>query len=229
MARSYQQFCPMAAALDAIGERWALLIVRELMLGSRSFTQLADALAGIGTDILTARLRSLEDAVVLHRIGEGRRRRYALTDEGRALQGVLAELSRWGAARLPPPHSPDDVSTRTALTALVLDAQPIPTGLDGTYEVTCGQDIALVTVRATDLTLDSADKAGADSTMAKIALSRAGLLALIGGTSANKLLRAGELAIDGHKRKAIALINALAAPELIAPLTAGRPRSSTPA
>ena len=218
MARSYEQFCPMAAALDAIGARWALLVVRELMLGPRSFTQLTEALAGIGTDILTARLRSLEHAGVVHRIGEGRRRDYALTDEGRALQAVLSELARWGAARLAPLRNPNEVSTRTALTALLLDARPIPTGLEGTYEIKSGQDVALVSVRGTKLMLDSANEAEADSTVASMLLTRAGLFALILGTKARSLLEGGKLEIHGQKRKAIALIDALAAPELIEPM-----------
>ena len=58
--KRYGQYCPVAHALDQIGDRWALLIVRELMLGQRRFTDLADALPGIGSNILTARLRSLD-------------------------------------------------------------------------------------------------------------------------------------------------------------------------
>ena len=58
--KRYGQYCPVAHALDQIGDRWALLIVRELMLGQRRFTDLADALPGIGSNILTARLRGLE-------------------------------------------------------------------------------------------------------------------------------------------------------------------------
>lgn len=65
----------MASALDLIGDRWALLVVRELMLGPRRFTELAAGLPGIGSDILTARLRGLADAGVLSRSGTGRRQR----------------------------------------------------------------------------------------------------------------------------------------------------------
>src|SRR5918992_527194 len=58
--RSYEQYCTMARALDVVGERWTLLIVRELMLGPRRFTDLLDNLAGIGRNLLTARLRRME-------------------------------------------------------------------------------------------------------------------------------------------------------------------------
>ena len=58
--KTYGQYCPVAHALDQVGDRWELLIVRELMLGQRRFTDLAEALPGIGSNILTSRLRDLE-------------------------------------------------------------------------------------------------------------------------------------------------------------------------
>src|SRR5919106_4609381 len=85
MPRSYEQHCSLALALDVVGDRWALLIVRDLLLGPRRFGELLEGLPGIGTDILTARLRDLEaDGVVSRRI-EGRASWYQLTDEGKAL------------------------------------------------------------------------------------------------------------------------------------------------
>src|SRR5918994_1461145 len=65
--KRYGQYCPVAHALDQIGDRWALLIVRELMLGQRRFTDLGDALPGIGSNILTARLRSLDTAGIVRK------------------------------------------------------------------------------------------------------------------------------------------------------------------
>src|SRR5258708_19337637 len=124
----------MAAALNAVGDRWALLVIRELMLGPRRFGELVDGLEGVATDILTARLRSLEEAGVLRREGEGRRQRYELTSEGRALRPVLVELSRWGAHRLTPPTSPEDVPPRVALAAVLLDAPPMPLEIRGRSE-----------------------------------------------------------------------------------------------
>ena len=65
--KSYSQYCPVAHALDLVGERWALLIVRELMLGQRRYTDLAEALPKIGTNILAARLRDLEAAGIVRK------------------------------------------------------------------------------------------------------------------------------------------------------------------
>ena len=100
VGRTYDQYCPIAHALGAVGERWSLLIVRELLHGQRRYTDLADALPGIGTNILAARLRELEAAGVV-----AKRRLlpptpatvYELTEKGRGLHPVLHELARWGA------------------------------------------------------------------------------------------------------------------------------------
>ncbi len=105
--RSYGQYCTLASALDVVGERWTLLIVRELMIGPRRFTDLLANLPGIGKNLLTERLRLLEDEGVLLR----RRlpppadsRVYELTADGRALGPALAELGRWGLGRVGSPH-----------------------------------------------------------------------------------------------------------------------------
>jgi DNA-binding HxlR family transcriptional regulator len=103
--RSYNQYCSLAEALDVIGERWTLLVVRELSLGPRRFGQLLENLPGMGRNLLTARLRHLEDE------GLARRRDglYELTEEGRELGPALAELSRWGVRRRLGPPRPGQV------------------------------------------------------------------------------------------------------------------------
>ena len=102
--RSYAQYCGLAAALDVIGERWALLIVRDLAPGPRRFTDLFDGLPGISTDLLTDRLRSLETAGAVCR-REVRTpvpaQLYELTDRGIELARLAGQLARWGAPLLP--------------------------------------------------------------------------------------------------------------------------------
>jgi DNA-binding HxlR family transcriptional regulator len=98
--RSYEQYCAVAKALDVIGERWTLLILRDLVhLGPRRYTDLLGALPGIGTNLLASRLRYLEESGVVQR------RRlpppaatvvYELTDMGRGLEPALIALGRWG-------------------------------------------------------------------------------------------------------------------------------------
>jgi len=105
--RSYGQYCTLASALDVVGERWTLLIVRELMIGPRRFKDLTANLPGIGKNLLTERLRFMEDEGLLHR------RRlpppadsqvYELTADGRALGPALVALGTWGMGRVGSPH-----------------------------------------------------------------------------------------------------------------------------
>jgi DNA-binding HxlR family transcriptional regulator len=100
-ARSYDDRCGTARALDIIGERWALLIVRDLLFGPKRFGTLRSGLSGVSPNVLSQRLHELEDAGIV------RRDRlpppadvpvYALTARGRALEPVLVELGRWGSA-----------------------------------------------------------------------------------------------------------------------------------
>jgi DNA-binding HxlR family transcriptional regulator len=99
VSREYGQPCSLAFALDSVGERWSLLIVRELMLGPLRFRDLARAVGGAPSDVLTKRLRDLEaDGVVTRRELDGpvAATVYELTALGRALEGPLLELARWG-------------------------------------------------------------------------------------------------------------------------------------
>ena len=106
-ARSYAQLCGIATALDVIGDRWAPLIVRDLLLGPLRFGDLAEGLPGIGTNTLTARLKHLEAAGVVQRRLlplPDRGTVYELTAYGRELEPILLALGRWGTrsmGRLP--------------------------------------------------------------------------------------------------------------------------------
>jgi len=104
--RSYGDACGIARALDLVGERWALMVVRELLLGPKRFTDVRAGLPHVSPDVLAQRLRDLEQAGVVHH------RRlpppygsqvYELTPRGRALEPVLIELGRWGGANAPEP------------------------------------------------------------------------------------------------------------------------------
>jgi DNA-binding HxlR family transcriptional regulator/putative sterol carrier protein len=99
----YQQYCALARTLDVAGDRWALLIVRELAPGPRRFTDLIDGLPGISRKLLTERLRGLEsDGIVRRRElpPPAARQVYELTDDGRDLATAMAPLIAWGVRRL---------------------------------------------------------------------------------------------------------------------------------
>ena len=112
MRKRYEQYCPVAHALDLVGERWALLVVRELMHGPKRYTDLADALPGIGTNILASRLRDLEAGGVVSKRTlppPAASRVYELTEYGRELRPALRELALWGARSLGPPTEEDEL------------------------------------------------------------------------------------------------------------------------
>jgi DNA-binding HxlR family transcriptional regulator len=106
--RSYKQHCGLAVALDLLGERWTLLIMRDLLPGPRRFTDLFAGFSGISTDLLADRLRKLEDSGVVRK----RKLRhpvpanvYELTELGEQLRPALAALASWGSSLLPDPDS----------------------------------------------------------------------------------------------------------------------------
>ena len=98
--RTYGDRCGIARALDAVGDRWALLVVRELLLGPKRFTDLRAGLPKVSPDVLAQRLRELEAAGVLRRDSlppPAASRIYELTERGRELKTVILELGRWGS------------------------------------------------------------------------------------------------------------------------------------
>jgi DNA-binding HxlR family transcriptional regulator len=106
MSKRYEQYCPIACTLGVVGERWTLLVVRELMYGPKRYTDLVDHLPGIGTNILAARLKELEAAGLVERRKlppPAASTVYELTPTGHRLRPVLHELARFGARLMGPP------------------------------------------------------------------------------------------------------------------------------
>lgn len=95
-SRGYHQHCGLARALDRVGERWTLLIVRDLLLGPRRYSQLLDSLQGITTNLLAKRLKSMQAQGILEKLGNGPATRYRLSPLGALLEPAVMELARWG-------------------------------------------------------------------------------------------------------------------------------------
>ncbi|GAA4600839.1 winged helix-turn-helix transcriptional regulator [Actinoallomurus liliacearum] len=153
--RNYGDACAAAHALDLVGERWALLVVRELLFGPKRFSDLRSGLPNAGPNRLSQRLRELEDSGVVRRrkLGPpGRFWVYELTDWGRQLQPVLVHLGRWG--RLSPFRDLEaDISVDALMLALHGDFDPEASGgLTATYALVFGDDH--VTVRVSDGRID---------------------------------------------------------------------------
>src|SRR5918992_5412949 len=134
MARRYAQFCPVAHALELVGERWALLVVRELLNGPKRYTDLAAALPGIGTNILAGRLRDLEAGGIVQKRRlppPAAAQVYELTPYGQELREPLYALARWGAKSLGPPASDDALTPGwlvNAVRAICVGGERVPSG-----------------------------------------------------------------------------------------------------
>jgi DNA-binding HxlR family transcriptional regulator len=145
VAKNYEQYCPVAHALELVGERWSLLIVRELLKGPKRYTDLAAALPRIGTNVLAARLKDLEGCGVI-----AKRRLppptpaqvYELTPYGVALRPVMRELARWGLHSLPAPTDEDALVPGWLPDAL--DTFFAPVAPDGTFEFRIGDEVAAI-------------------------------------------------------------------------------------
>lgn len=109
--RSYEQFCGLARALDVVGERWTLLIIRELLLGARRYSDLLSSLPGITTNLLADRLKELTAAGI---VTDG----YELTELGAALEPAIMELARWGGRFMDAPKKSDTVDPGWMLLSL---------------------------------------------------------------------------------------------------------------
>lgn len=196
--RSYRDLCGIARALDVVGERWALLVVRELLFGPKRFADLHRGLPGMSQNVLTQRLRELEESGVL------RRRRglppatglvYELTEHGRDLEPVLLALGRWGSPMPAGPDSADELSPDALITALRTTFQPnTATGLNGTIQLHLPGDAFVLTIH--DATLSAARGDGpADAVLAGGVRAIQNLV--FDGQSLDDAIRDGEVHVDG--------------------------------
>jgi DNA-binding HxlR family transcriptional regulator len=145
VSKRYDQYCPVAHALGLVGERWSLLIVRELLQGPRRYTDLVASLPGIGTNILAARLKELESCglVEKHRLDPPAASTvYELTAYGLELKSVMRSLALWGLRSIGPPTDEDDFAPGWlygALDTVFASAAPA-----GSFEFRIGKEVASI-------------------------------------------------------------------------------------
>jgi DNA-binding HxlR family transcriptional regulator/putative sterol carrier protein len=150
--RSYGQYCAVAGALDIVGERWTLLVVRDLLMGPKRYTDIQDGLPGIPSDILTARLRTLQNAGLVDRRRLPRPAPatvYELTERGRLLAPVVGGLARVGFEFLGSPADDADLPAERLVLSLrpAFRADTTPT-LEATYQLALGAEEFVVAVRS---------------------------------------------------------------------------------
>jgi DNA-binding HxlR family transcriptional regulator len=144
--RRYQDPCGIARALDVVGDRWALLVIRELIFGPKRFVQLRGGLHGISPNVLSQRLHELERAGVVHRHlldPPASVPIYVLTRRGRALEPILIELGRWGSQE--PVTASGELSVSALLVALKTVFSPAA-AVDATWALRVDGDWYRVTV-----------------------------------------------------------------------------------
>lgn len=137
--KTYNQYCPLAHALDLVGERWTLLIVRNLFVGPKRFSDLARGLPSIGTNILTTRLKELEENGLIQKRflpPPAASSVYELTPYGRSLQDVMVALALWGMQSLGTPQAGQVFSTEALSLMLYMLFLPATTSnLSGIFEI----------------------------------------------------------------------------------------------
>lgn len=141
--RTYGSYCGIARALEIVGERWALLVVRDLIQGPKRFTDLRRGLPRIPSNVLSARLKELEHAGVIHRRLLPRPSTgivYELTEYGRELEDIVLRLGLWGARMLGEPRLEDTVNPDSLMLALRATFRPeAARGLQASYELRFGE------------------------------------------------------------------------------------------
>jgi DNA-binding HxlR family transcriptional regulator len=198
--RTYGDRCGVARALDMVGERWALLVVRELLLGPKRFTDLRAWLPHVGPDILAQRLRDLEQSGIVRRgtlPPPAGSRIYELTERGRELEPVVLALGRFGSvARFPPGEA--EIGVDAVVIALKSLFDPgAAAGRAAGYELRLGEQRFRVDVADGRLEIARGGAAAPDATIA----TDPGTLAAIlwHGRKLDDARRAGELVFEGDR------------------------------
>ena len=141
--KRYDQYCPIAHSLGLVGERWSLLIVRELLQGPKRYTDLASSLPGIGTNVLAARLKELEACGLLSKRRldpPAASQVYELTEYGLGLKPVVRELALWGLRSIGAPTDEDEMAPGWLFNAL--DTVFAPFAPAGAFEFRIGSEVA---------------------------------------------------------------------------------------
>jgi DNA-binding HxlR family transcriptional regulator len=213
--RTYEDSCRFAHALDLLGERWTLLIVRELLLGPKRFTDLREGLPHVSPNVLSQRLRELERTGVLVRRTlppPAASRVYELTEWGQELESVVIELGRWGARSPTPPRQ-----TAIGVDSIVLALRSVfdpdaAAGVTARYELRFGEERFRVEVSDGELELARGE---VDRPEAIFETDPDTLSALLtGNTKPAEALRSGKVTVAEGGREALArFLSLFTAPE----------------
>lgn len=202
--RHYDDPCGVARALDVVGERWTLLVVRELLFGPKRFSDLARGLPGMSQNVLSQRLRELTSAGLVERRRIGppvSGQVYELTGRGAALRPVVVELARWGS-RIPT-TSRADLSADALALALLTTFDPDGAG-DVRVALALGDDLFAAEVSGGRLEIV---RGQAEHPDAEIRTTAAGLRSVVfGGRELAEAVAAGDAEVHGDAEKATGFV-----------------------
>jgi len=215
--RTYGDRCGIARALDIVGERWALLVVRELLLGPKRFTDLREGLPNLSPDVLSQRLRELESNGIVRRrklappVGA---RVYELTPLGAELEPVVLALGRWGS-RAPFPEGEPELGPDATVIALKTLFDPAAAdGLDASYELRLGEHHYRIRVARRRLEVARGE---ADSRDAAIATDPGTLASVLWhGRGLTDALRSGDMEFEGSRPAVARFVELFPLPEAVA-------------
>jgi DNA-binding HxlR family transcriptional regulator len=212
--RSYGEACRFAYALDLVGERWALLVVRELLLGPKRFTDLRVGLPHASPNILSERLRELEQAGVVHRRKlppPAASQVYELTEWGKELEPVVTQLGAWGArSPVPPEHRKISASSIVLALRSLFDAEAAG-DLEASYELRLGEESFHVGIAGGELDLGRGE---AQEPSATIETDPGTLAALLTGQlPLEDALDSDAASIEGSKQSARSFLKLFPMPE----------------
>jgi DNA-binding HxlR family transcriptional regulator len=202
--------CGIAHASDLLGQRWALLVVRELLLGPKRFTDLRAGIPDISPNVLGQRLRELEESGIVARrklAPPAAAQVYELTEWGRQLEPAILSLGRWASGS---PSFPRDAEMGPDSLVLALKSTFDPgraDGLEATYELRLGEVPFTITVKGGIFEAEHGEAGDADATIRSDPNTIAGVV--FGENRLGKAVEAGDVVIDGNRRAVNAFFRAL--------------------
>jgi len=198
----YRQFCALARAAELLGERWTLLIVRELLLGPKRFVDLRQRLDGLSPSVLTARLAAMEAAGLVRRRAlpaPAPATVYELAEAGAALEPAIHELIRWGGRFLFPRRRGERAEPDWMRLALTACARRTPTPARAYELEVVERGGTRTTLRVTGGAAGTTLEAGGGPADAKIVADVPGILALMGGPDPAAAVRAHGITVSGDR------------------------------
>jgi DNA-binding HxlR family transcriptional regulator len=212
--RKYGEGCAVSHALDLIGERWALVVVRELLLGPKRFTDLRAGMPGASPDVLAQRLRELKEAGVVHQHKlppPAGTQVYELTDWGAELEPVITHLGRWGSRSSSMPYDADRSVDSLVLSLRALFDRDAARGFSATITLRLGEDHFSIKVADGQLHVTRGESERATATLDTDAQTLAALL--YRGRPLDDVLRSGEVTIGGETAVVARFLQLLSLPE----------------